>query len=163
MSECEHSRIERLNMTSMDERHSRSGTPPQGAPVPQPVFVNQHNISLGTGPFGPASVLPQPVSGDVFGMGLDGPARYTVPYVPAQNAQAGPSHLRPPQMFPQSQPYMNLPPQGVDFRYPIQAQMPPQQPEFINLGDDTPQRQMISGWDPSRPVVPSHHRTVHPV
>ena len=179
MSEREHSRIEHLNMTSTDECRSRShsSTPFQGAPVPQPVFVNQHNISLGAGPnvhlrypvpsvagqyaqagfFGPASVLPQPVSGDVFGVGLGGPERYTAPYVPVQNAQAGPSHLMPPQMFPQ-------PPQGVDFRYPMQAPMPPpQQPEFINLGDDTPQRQMSSGWGPSVPVVPSHHRTVCPV
>jgi hypothetical protein len=102
-------------MTPTDECRSRShsGTPPQGAPVPQPVFVNQHNISLGAGPnahlrypapsvagqhpqAGPASVFPQPVSGDVFRVGLGGPARYTAPYVPAQNAQAGPSHQRPP-------------------------------------------------------------------
>jgi hypothetical protein len=52
----------------------------------------------------------------------------------------------------------------VDFRYPMQAPMPPpQQPEFINLGDDPPQRQMSSGWDPSGPAVPSHHRTLRPV
>ena len=113
---------------------------------------------------GAAAVLPPPVSGDVFGVGLGGPARYTVPYAPAQNAQAGLSHLGPPQMFPQPQPYMNLPPHGVDFRYPMQAQMPPpQQPEFINLGDDPPQRQVPSGWSPPGPVVPSHHRTIHPV
>jgi hypothetical protein len=171
-SERSRSRIERLNMTSTDERRSRSrsGTPPQGAPVPQPVFVNQRNVSLGVGPnahlrypvpsvagqypqagfYGTAAVLPQPVAEDVFGVGLGDPARYTVPYAPAQNAQAGPSHLGPPQ--------------GVDFRYPMQAQMPPlQQPEFINLGDDPPQRQMASGWGFSGPVVPSHHRTVHPV
>jgi hypothetical protein len=41
---------------------------------------------------------------------------------------------------------------------------PPRRPEFIDLGDDgPPQRQMSSGWDPSGPVVPSHHRTVRPV
>ena len=120
-SERARSHIERLNMTSTDEHrnHSRSRTPIQGAPVPQPVFVNQHNTFLGAGPnahlrypvpsvagqhpqagfSGPASVWPQHVSGDVFGVGLGGPARYTTPYVPAQNAQAGPSRLRPPQMF----------------------------------------------------------------
>ena len=42
MSERERSRIENLNMTSTDDRRSRnrnrSGTPPQGAPVPQPVL-----------------------------------------------------------------------------------------------------------------------------
>ena len=182
MSERERSRIENLNMTSTDDRRSRnrnrSGTPPQGAPAPQPVFVNQH---MGAGPSahlgypvpsvaaqypqagfpGPASVLPQHVSGDVFGVGLHGPARYTAP---AQNAQAGPSHQRPPQMFPQPQPYMN-PPQGVDFRYPMQAPMPPpQRPEFIDLGDDgPPQRQMSSGWDPSGPAVPSDYRTMRSV
>jgi len=154
-------------MTSTEERRSRSrsGTPPQGAPVPQPVFVNQpnsagqnvhlrHPVPFVAGQAGSAPVFPQPVPGDVFGVGLGGPARYTAP---AQNAQAGPSYQRPPQMFPQ-------PSQGVDFRYPMQAPMsPPQQREFINLGDDLPQRQMGSGWDPSGPAVPSDHRTMRSV
>ena len=40
-AEWEHSCIQRLNMTSTDERRSRnrSGTPLQGVPVPQPVFM----------------------------------------------------------------------------------------------------------------------------
>jgi len=46
---------------------------------------------------GPAPILPQPVSGDIFGVGLGGPARYTTPYMSMQNAHAGPSHLQPPQ------------------------------------------------------------------
>jgi hypothetical protein len=183
-SERERSRIERLNMTSTDERRSRShsGTPPQGPPVPQPIFVNQPDVAVGAGQnvqlrypvpsvagqhpqagyFGPAPLLSRPVSGDVFSVGLGGPAMYTAPYVPVQNVQPGPSHLRPPQ--PQSLSHMNVPLQGVDLRHSIQAPMPPpQQPEFINLGDDVPQRQMSSGWNPSKPVVPSHHRTVRPM
>ena len=105
---------------------------PLGYPVPS--MADQHAQA---GYSGPAPVLPQPVSRDVFSVGLDGPAGYTASYVPVQSVQAGPSHLRPTQMFPQPQP------QGVDFRPAMQAPMPPpQQHDFINLGDDIPQRQI---------------------
>jgi len=40
---------------------------------------------------------------------------------------------------------------------------PTNKTEFPSLGDDPPQRQLRSGRDSSGPVVPSHHRTVHPV
>jgi len=100
MSECVRSRIERRS-------HSCSGTPPQGAPVPQPVFVSQPNsagqnvhlrspVPFVAGQAVPAPVFPQPVPGDVFGVGLGGPARYTAS---VQNAQAGPSHQRPLRCF----------------------------------------------------------------
>jgi hypothetical protein len=93
MSERECSRIEHLNMTSMDEccshNHNHSGTPPQGAPVPQPVFMNQPNIPLGAGPnvhlrypvpsvagqYPQAGYSDPAVSRDVFNVGLGGPAR----------------------------------------------------------------------------------------
>ena len=70
-SEHEHSYIECLSMTSTDECHSYScsGTPPQGAPVPQPVFVNQPDVAVGTG---------QKVQ-----------LRYPVPSVAGQHPQAG--------------------------------------------------------------------------
>ena len=178
-AEREHSRIQRLNMTSTDERRSRncSGTPLQGVPVPQPVFMGadqsvplRHSVPAAStvagqypqaGYAGPASTLPPPVPGDVFGVG-------TRHIAPMQNAHAGPSHLGPFQMLPQPQPHMNLPPQNpwrVDsMPAPMPPpQYPPQQSEFINLGDDIPQGQMGSGWNPSSSAVPSHHRTIRPV
>src|ERR1700677_4247713 len=100
-------------MTPTDDRRSRncSGTPPQGVPVPQPVFTTQANMPLSAGQnvplrysmpvesamagqypqagySGPAPMLPPPVPVDVFGVGLDGPTRYTAP---RENAQAGSS------------------------------------------------------------------------
>ena len=151
-AERERSRIERLNMTSTDDRRSRSRsfTPPEGPSVPQPIFVNQADVPQGAGwnapplrgPVPPTmggqypqagyaglpSVLPQPTSGNVFGDGLGGPARYAPSYMPMQNAQAGPSHLQPPQSHPGGMPPMAPP------------QYPPQHPGFIDLGDDVPQR-----------------------
>ena len=88
-------------MTSTDEHcsHSYCGTPPQGVPVPQPVFMaTGQNVPLrysipaafnvaGQYPqaeySGSAPMLPPPVPGDVFGVGLGDPTRYTTP---VQNA-----------------------------------------------------------------------------
>src|ERR1700689_5338317 len=55
---------------------------------------------------------------------------------------------------------MNLPPQNpwrVDsMPAPMPPpQYPPQQSEFINLGDNIPQGQMGSGWNPPSSAVPS--------
>jgi len=115
MAEREYSRIQRLNMTSTDEHRSRnhSGTPLQGVPVPQQVFMGadqsvplRHSVPAAStvagqyqqaGYAGPASMLPPPVPGDVLDVELGGPTRYTAPM---QNAQAGSSCLRPSQMGP---------------------------------------------------------------
>jgi hypothetical protein len=107
-------------MTSTDDRRdrSRSYTPPQGAPVPQPVFVNQPDVSRFLSPTGlddpleyedwvpaapdvhrhnmqpgPSHPAPQPHAGDVFSAeGLGVPA---VPDVRHHNMQPGPSHPAP--------------------------------------------------------------------
>src|SRR5882762_8105608 len=183
-AERECSCLEHLNMTSTDDRCNRSHsfTPPQSPSVPQPVFVNQANVHQGAGldapplryPMhvpptmgqypqagyaGPAPILPQPVSGDIFGVGLGGPARYTTPYMSMQNAHAGPSHLQPPQR--------DL--HGTGLNPPMPPMAPPQylppRPDFIYLGDDAPQRQMHSAGNApgSQPEIHPHHRTLRPV
>ena len=140
-AEREQSRIHRLNMTSTDERRSRShsSTPPQGVPMPQPVFENQpdsfgaslrdlgHVAPIVGGQYpqagyaGSASMQPQPVN-DVFDVGLGGP-----PMAPALVS-----------------PHMS----GV-----------------INLNDDTPQGQMppVENAFRPQPQIPSHHMALHPV
>src|SRR5882762_11384906 len=108
---------------------------------------------------GPAPILPQPVSGDIFGVGLGGPARYTTPYMSMQNAHAGPSHLQPPQR--------DL--HGTGLNHPMPPMAPPQYPpphsDFIDLGDDAPQRQMHSAGNAPgpQPEIHPHHRTLRPV
>jgi hypothetical protein len=99
---------------------------------------------------GYAPVFPQPVSGNVFDVGLGGPAIYAPPYMPMQNAQAGPSHLQPPQSHPGGMPPMAPP------------QYPPQHPGFIDLGDDVPQRSDGNAPQPL-PEILSHRRALPPM
>ncbi|KIM86570.1 hypothetical protein PILCRDRAFT_86310 [Piloderma croceum F 1598] len=93
---------------------------------------------------GPSRPAPQHCAGDVFGgVGLGGPARYAASHFPMQNAQAGPSHLRPTHAGGISQP-QNF--RGVNVDAPMPAL--PHHSGFANPGDD----------NPSRP-----HRTPHSV
>jgi hypothetical protein len=108
----ERERIERLNMTSTDDRRSRirSHAYPEGLPVPQPVFIPAEGVPVPD----PQPVFTRaesvPVPQPVFtraevdyippSTGWDVPLRHPVPQTAAssmreQFTHAGPSHLRP--------------------------------------------------------------------
>ena len=93
MAEREHDRIERLNMTSTDDRRSRSHAyaAPQSAPVPQPVFIRAEGVPVPQPVFTRAEV--DYVSSST---GWDVPLRHPVPQAAAssmreQFTHAGPS------------------------------------------------------------------------
>jgi hypothetical protein len=167
MVERERSRLQCLNMTSTDDRRSRSHSYilPQGAPVPQPDFTSQGDVPRFQSPTGlsdpleyltpiaaaptvghhhvqagPSRPAPQHHAGDVFGgVGLGGPTRYAALHFPMQNVQVEPLHLRPPPYLPQSD-AGGIPQdlRGMNVDAPMHA--PPHPAGFIYPGDDNPLR-----------------------
>jgi len=147
-----------MTPTDAHRDRSRSYASPQGAPIPQPVFVNQPDVSRFLSPTGwddpleyadfvpaapdvrhdnmqpgPSHPAPLPHAGDVFSaVGLGGPTGYSAP---VQNAQAGPSHD----------------PRSMHVDASMHA--PSHPPGFINLRDDNPLAQMPHMSNP--PLHPS--------